>query len=56
MLMAFKYLVQVLNASDDKWLEVVANLQKYQSRWAHFCRILGQEGADPQTLTPFTRC
>ena len=50
---AFKYLGRVLTVSDDNCPAVVDNLRKAPSRWAHFSRTLGQEGADPWTFGNF---
>ena len=49
----FKYLGQDLIKSDDNCSTVVDNIQKARSRWVHFSRILGREGADPWTLVWF---
>ena len=46
---AFKYLGRVLTAYDYDWPEVVDNIRKAWSRWAHFSIISGREGADPWT-------
>ena len=46
----FKYLGRVLTASDDDWTAVVGNSSNSRKRWTRMLRILGREGADPQTL------
>ena len=53
MVVSFKYLGRVLTTSDKKWLEVVANLQKAQRKWALLYRILGQDGVDRRTSGTF---
>ena len=49
----FNYLGRMLTALDDNWPAVVGNLIKVWNRWARMSRILGQEGADPQTSGNF---
>ena len=44
----FKYMGQVLTASDDDLLVVAGNLRKAQKRWALLARILRWEGASPR--------
>ena len=51
--MAFKYLGRILMASDNNWLEVVANLQCARKHWGWLYWILGWEGADHQTSGTF---
>ena len=53
MVTAFKYCGRILTASYDYWQEVVTNFQKAWKRWAWLSRIIGREGADPQTYTTF---
>ena len=38
---------------DDDWPTVVGDLSKSRKRWARMSRILGWEGADPQTYGNF---
>ena len=45
----FKYLGRVLTASNDNWLDLVANLRKAWKKWERLYRILGREGADART-------
>ena len=47
--MAFKYLGQVLTASENDWNVVVDNIWKDRSIWACFSRVWGREGEDPRT-------
>ena len=42
---SFKYLGNLLSATDDNWSVAVANLQKERKRWTQLSRILGNEGA-----------
>ena len=49
----FNYLGRLLTALDDNWPAVVGNLIKVWNRWARMSRILGQEGAYPQTYGDF---
>ena len=48
MVTLFKYLGQVLTATDNDWMAVVGNLWKAQKIWARMERMLGQEGARPR--------
>ena len=43
----------MIAASDDDWTAVVGNLSKAQRPWAWVLRILGREGAYPQTSRNF---
>ena len=49
----FKYLVQVLTASENDWMVVLDNIWKDRSRWAHLYRFWGKEGEDPRTSVTF---
>ena len=49
----FKYLVQVLTAGDDDWIEVVGNLGKVRKIWGWLLRILSREGADTKVSGHF---
>ena len=53
MVAPIKYLGMVITASDDNWLEVVANLQESRRRWVRISRILGREGAYPWSSSNF---
>ena len=44
----FKYLRQVLTASDEDWLVVVGNLWKLWKRWSRMARIIEWESAIPR--------
>ena len=49
----FKYLGRMLKALDDDWPAVAVNMSKAWRRWEWISRILGREGADPQTSGTF---
>ena len=47
MVTSFKYLGQVISASDGDCPEVIRNLDKAQAVWQRLMRILSREGAAP---------
>ena len=48
MLASFKYLGQVISATDDNWPEVVRNLDRANKVWSRMSRILSRERAVPR--------
>ena len=46
LVIAFEYLVFVLTALENDWLEVMGNLCKAWKKWSRMSRILVKEGAD----------
>ena len=49
----FKYLGNVLTASDDDWPAVISNWQKARQMWDRMSRMLGREEAYAQTSGMF---
>ena len=43
----FKYLVRLINATDNGWTEVIVKPQKARKSWYHLSRIFVREGSDP---------
>ena len=54
-LMAFNYLGNIITASENDWLAVVANLRKAWKKCSRMSRILGREGSDVQMSEPSSR-
>ena len=46
MVTSFVYLVRVISAADDNWLEVVRNMAKARAVWRRMTRILRREGEE----------
>ena len=51
--MEFRYLWQLLTATDDDWLAVTGNIRKARVSWGRLARVLGREGADPKVSRSF---
>ena len=49
----FRYLGQLLTATDDNWPEVAGNIKKALGSWGRLARVLGREGADPKVSRNF---
>ena len=47
MVTSFKYLAQVISATDNDWTEVVRNLDRAKMVWRRMSWILSREGATP---------
>ena len=49
----FRYLGQLLTATDDDWPAVAGNIKKAQRSWGQLAWVLGREGADPKVSRTF---
>ena len=49
----FRYLGQILTATDDDWPEVAGNIKKVRVSWGCLAWVLGREGADPKVSRNF---
>ena len=49
----FRYLGQLLTATDDDWPTVAGKIRKVQVSWGQLARVLGREGADPKVSLSF---
>ena len=49
----FKYLVRLLNRSDEYWLEVLHNIRKSRHVWGRLRKLLWREGAEPEVSENF---
>ena len=50
---SFKYLGQVILATDDNWLAVVRKLNRVKKFWSRMLYLLSREGAAPQVSRLF---
>ena len=49
----FRYLRQLLTATDDEWPAVAGNIRKARVSWGRLALVLGREGADPKVSRSF---
>ena len=49
----FRYLGQLLTATDDDWPAVAGNIRKARVSWGRLAQVLVREGADPKVSQSF---